>query len=102
MQQSACCVVLASGGYPQKYQTGYQISGLKEAGETAEVYHAGTKLGENGEILTSGGRVLGITAVAPTLDLAIKEAYNAAEKVSFTNLHKRHDIGQRALTEGKK
>ena len=99
---AAACVVLASGGYPQKYQTGYPISGLKEAGETAEVYHAGTKLGENGEILTSGGRVLGITAVAPTLDLAIKEAYNAAEKVSFTNLHKRHDIGQRALLEGKK
>ena len=101
-EESACCVVLASGGYPQKYQTGYPISGLKEAGATAEVYHAGTKLGENGEILTSGGRVLGITAVAPTLDLAIKEAYNAAEKVSFINLHKRHDIGQRALLEGKK
>ena len=100
--ESACCVVLASGGYPQKYQTGYPISGLKEAGETAEIYHAGTKLGENGEILTSGGRVLGVTATAATLDLAIKEAYNAAEKVSFTNLHKRHDIGQRALLEGKK
>ncbi len=100
--ESACCVVLASGGYPQKYQTGYPISGLSEAGETAEVFHAGTKLGSDGEILTAGGRVLGVTATAPTLENAIDRAYDAAEKITFTNLHKRHDIGQRALQEGKK
>ncbi len=96
---AAACVVLASGGYPQKYQTGYPISGLKEAGETAHIFHAGTKLGENGEILTSGGRVLGVTATADTLKEAITKAYEAAEKISFTDLHKRNDIGQRALME---
>ena len=96
---AAACVVLASGGYPQKYQTGYPISGLKEAGETAHIFHAGTKLGENGEILTSGGRVLGVTATADTLKEAIAKAYEAAEKISFTDLHKRNDIGQRALME---
>ncbi len=96
---AAACVVLASGGYPQKYQTGYPISGLKEAGETAHIFHAGTKLGEDGEILTSGGRVLGVTATADTLKEAIAKAYEAAEKISFTDLHKRNDIGQRALME---
>ncbi|MBP3638109.1 MAG: phosphoribosylamine--glycine ligase [Clostridia bacterium] len=96
---AAACVVLASGGYPQKYQTGYPISGLKEAGESACVFHAGTKLGENGEILTSGGRVLGVTATADNLKEAVAKAYAAAEKISFTDLHKRNDIGQRALME---
>ena len=96
---SAACVVLASGGYPQKYQTGYPISGLEEAGRTARVFHAGTRLDEDGRVLTSGGRVLGVTATAPTLREAIERAYGAAEKISFTDLHMRHDIGQRALRE---
>ena len=96
---SAACVVLSSGGYPQKYQTGYPISGLEEAGRTARVFHAGTRLDEDGRVLTSGGRVLGVTATAPTLREAIGRAYSAAEKISFTDLHMRHDIGQRALRE---
>ena len=96
---AAACVVLASGGYPQKYHTGYPIAGLKDAAQTANIYHAGTRLGEAGEILTAGGRVLGVTATAPTLKAAIDKAYDAAEKITFTDLHKRHDIGQRALME---
>ena len=96
---SAACVVLASGGYPQKYQTGYPISGLEEAGKTAQVFHAGTRMDEDGRVLTSGGRVLGVTATAPTLREAIERAYAAAGKISFTDLHMRHDIGQRALRE---
>lgn len=95
-QESACCVVLASGGYPVSYQSGYPISGLDAAGETATVFHAGTKLAE-GEIVTAGGRVLGVTATANDLQTAIQKAYQAAEKIHFTNLHMRHDIGQRAL-----
>ena len=94
---AACCVVLASGGYPQHYETGYPIAGLAEAAKTAHVFHAGTKLGEKGEILTSGGRVLGVTARADTLPQAIAAAYEAAEKISFTDMHMRRDIGQRAL-----
>lgn len=96
---AAACVVLASGGYPQKYQTGYPISGLDEAGKTACVFHAGTRRAEDGCILTSGGRVLGVTATAPNLKDAIAGAYQAAERISFTDMHKRNDIGQRALME---
>ena len=97
---AACCVVLASGGYPVKYQSGYPISGLDAAGETAQVFHAGTKLAD-GQILTAGGRVLGVTATADTLAAAVTKAYAAAEKIDFTNKHMRHDIGARALACGK-
>ena len=94
---AACCVVLASGGYPVKYQTGYEISGLDEAAKTAHVYHAGTKRREDGAIVTGGGRVLGVTATAPTLREAITKAYAASDKIHFEHCHKRSDIGQRAL-----
>ena len=93
---AACCVVLASGGYPVSYKSGYPISGLEEAGKTATVFHAGTKLAD-GSIVTAGGRVLGVTATASTLPEAIDRAYAAAEKITFTDRHMRHDIGQRAL-----
>ena len=93
---AACCVVLASGGYPVSYKSGYPISGLEEAGRTATVFHAGTKL-NGGSIVTAGGRVLGVSATAPTLPEAIDRAYAAAEKITFTDRHMRHDIGQRAL-----
>ena len=93
---AACCVVMASGGYPVSYRSGYPISGLEEAGRTATVFHAGTKLTE-GQVVTSGGRVLGVTATADTLKEAIDRAYAAAEKITFTDRHMRHDIGQRAL-----
>ena len=90
---AACCLVLASGGYPLDYKKGYPISGLDEAGQTAMVFHAGTKLGPGGEYLTNGGRVLGVTATAPTLDGAIASAYDAAKHISFQDMHFRTDIG---------
>lgn len=93
---AACCVVLASGGYPVKYQSGYPIAGLAEAEKTAQVFHAGTKrVGD--DIVTAGGRVLGVTATAQTLPKATQMAYEAAEKITFTDRHMRHDIGARAL-----
>ena len=92
--QASCCLVLASGGYPLDYQKGYPISGLDEAGKSAVVFHAGTKSGENGQYLTNGGRVLGVTALGSTLDEAIDNAYTAAEPISFTDMHYRHDIGR--------
>ncbi len=91
---AACVVVLASGGYPLSYQKGYPISGLEEAGQSAVVFHAGTKLDETGRYLTNGGRVLGVTATGHTLDAAIDNAYTAAKYISFTNMHFRTDIGR--------
>ena len=91
--EAGCIVVLASGGYPLDYKKGYPISGLEEAGKTATVFHAGTKLGPNGEYLTNGGRVLGVTATAPTLEEAIDAAYAAAKRISFQDMHMRTDIG---------
>ena len=91
--EAGCIVVLASGGYPLDYKKGYPISGLDEAGQTAMVFHAGTKLGPGGEYLTNGGRVLGVTATAPTLDGAIAGAYDAAKHISFQDMHFRTDIG---------
>lgn len=94
---AACCVVMASKGYPQKYETGFEISqDSVENGEDLFVYHAGTKL-ENGKLLTSGGRVLGVTAVADDARAAQRAAYAAVEKISFANAFFRRDIGDRAL-----
>ncbi len=92
---AACCVVLASDGYPQKYDTGYEIT-LPETGEGEDIFVAGAKL-ENGKLLTAGGRVLGATATAPTLKEAVERAYALAEKIGFENAYKRADIGARAL-----
>ncbi len=92
--QAACCLVLASGGYPLDYQKGYPISGLEDAGRSAMVFHAGTKSGEDGELLTNGGRVLGVTALGDTLEQAIDNAYAAASLISFTGMHFRTDIGR--------
>ncbi len=94
---SACCVILASGGYPVKYKSGYPISGLEDAEKTAEIFHAGTRREPDGTIVTAGGRVLGVTCTAPTLREAIDRAYSAADKISFTDRQLRRDIGQRAL-----
>ena len=96
--RSCACVVMASGGYPEKYETGKVISGLDENGQCggAYVYHAGTKL-ENGEFLTAGGRVLGVTATGADLREALDKAYKAVEGISFDKAHYRHDIGARAL-----
>ncbi len=93
-KQAACCLVLASGGYPLDYQKGYPISGLEEAGKSAVVFHAGTKSGGDGGYLTNGGRVLGVTALGDTLGQAIANAYAAAKPISFQNMHFRTDIGR--------
>ncbi len=90
---ASCCLVLVSGGYPLDYQKGYPISGLDMAGRTATVFHAGTALGPDGQFLTNGGRVLGVTATGDTLEGAISAAYGAARHISFQDMHFRHDIG---------
>ena len=92
--KSACCVVTASAGYPESYQKGFEITMTEEA-EIA-TFVAGAKL-EDGKLLTSGGRVLGTTAVADTLADAVKEAYRLADGVKFQNAYRRSDIGQRGL-----
>jgi phosphoribosylamine--glycine ligase len=94
--EDAClCVVLASDGYPVHYEKGYPIHGLEtfEGREDEFVFHAGTKAGPDGTILTNGGRVLAVTALAPTLKEARRKAYAAAGRVSFENKYMRHDIG---------
>ena len=94
----AACVVMASGGYPKKYETDFPISGLQKNGQLEHcfVYHAGTKLKEE-MFLTVGGRVLGVTATAKTLSEALENAYDGAAQIQFQNVHYRKDIGQRAL-----
>jgi phosphoribosylamine--glycine ligase len=91
---AACCIVLASGGYPVSYKSGYPISGLEEAGKSAVVFHAGTKRNEQGEIVNAGGRVLGVTAIGGSLDEAISNAYAAAKPITWTDMHFRTDIGK--------
>ena len=88
----SCGVVLCSGGYPEKYETGYEISGLNDIKDDIFVYHSGTTA-DNGVVKTAGGRVLCVTATGGTLAEAAKNAYSAAEKIQFTNLHMRTDIG---------
>ncbi len=88
---AACCVVMASGGYPKAYEKGKVITGLDTVTD-AFVFHAGTKK-EGDTIVTSGGRVLGVTATAPTLDEAIQKAYADVHKIQFENVHFRTDIG---------
>lgn len=95
--EASCCVVLASGGYPEKYQTGYPIMGIDKAEEAATVDHAGTKRLADGTLVTAGGRVLGVTAVASTLKEAVQKAYMAADRITFEHRHLRRDIGKSAL-----
>lgn len=93
---AAVCVVLASDGYPVSYEKGYEIKGLErfEGKEDYYCFHAGSRLDENGRIVTSGGRVLGVTATGATLQEARAKAYEATEWVSFDNKYMRHDIGK--------
>ena len=96
---AAACVILASGGYPLSYEKGKEISGLENGqlpGSDATVYHAGTAI-KDGRLVTSGGRVLGVTATAATLPEALKKAYAAADNIHFDKLHRRSDIGARAM-----
>lgn len=97
---AAACVILASGGYPLAYEKGKVISGLVQGqldgAADVTVYHSGTAV-KNGELVTAGGRVLGVTATAADLPKALEKAYAAAERIDFEKLHKRTDIGARAL-----
>lgn len=88
---AACCVCMASGGYPKEYEKGKEITGLDDVTESY-VFHAGTKLAD-GKMLTNGGRVLGVTATAPTLEEAIEKAYADVRRIQFEGAHFRTDIG---------
>jgi phosphoribosylamine--glycine ligase len=91
--KSACCVIMASKGYPEKYDKGFEIS-FEE--DLDNVFVAGANL-VDGKLLTNGGRVLGVTAIHSDLEKAIEEAYKKVQKIKFSNAFYRKDIGQRAL-----
>lgn len=96
-EDNACvCVVLASDGYPVKYEKGFKITGFEkfDGKEDYYCYHAGTKFDDDGNIVTNGGRVLGITATGATLKEARAKAYEATKWVQFDNKYMRHDIGK--------
>ncbi|MBR2596443.1 MAG: phosphoribosylamine--glycine ligase, partial [Solobacterium sp.] len=95
--KASCCVVVASDGYPLSYEKGNPITIREDV--RANVTVAGAQL-KDGVLVNSGGRVLGVTAVADTLKEAVEEAYRKVEGVSFANAYYRHDIGQRALQCG--
>ncbi len=99
--QPTVCVVMASAGYPGAYATGKAIKGLKAASEEqdVEVFHAGTTR-KNGKIVTTGGRVLGVTAIGKNLSEAIEKAYRAAGRIDFSGCYYRSDIGAKALKRG--
>lgn len=93
---AAACVVLASGGYPKKYETGFPVEGLDEDGgyPGVIVYHAGTKK-QDGKFLTAGGRVLGVTGLGENLPQALEKAYGAVKQITFEKAHYRTDIGKK-------
>ncbi len=97
-RRPAVCVVMASGGYPGDYKKGKKITGLREAGQIGDVvvFHAGTKE-ESGEVVTNGGRVLGVTALGQTIGDAKAKAYNAVDKIKFDGAYYRRDIADKAL-----
>lgn len=97
--KAAACVMLASGGYPVKYESGKEIKGLNAKGQSdkAVIYHSGTKFSD-GKYYTAGGRVLGVSATGKDLMQALGRAYEAAETISFEAMHYRKDIGKRALS----
>lgn len=95
-EEAAVCVVMASGGYPEGYEKGKVITGLEKVPEDVLVFHAGTKK-DKGQIVTNGGRVLGVTALGKDLQGAINKAYQGVEKIDFAGMHYRKDIGAKAL-----
>jgi len=97
-REPCVCIVMASGGYPGAYEKGKVIEGLKEAGALKDVavFHAGTTL-KDGRVVTSGGRVLGVTALGRDVKAAVRRAYQAAAKIKFDKAHYRKDIAGRAL-----
>ena len=94
--KSAVCIVLASKGYPESYPKGDEIFGLEKVFDDGFIFHAGTKR-QDKKIITNGGRVLGVTALGDTLELAINHAYNITEKISWENKYLRTDIGKKGL-----
>ena len=94
----AVCVVMASSGYPGSYEKGKVISGLKEVEqmENTQVFHAGTAF-KNGQVVTNGGRVLGVTALGETIQKAIDQTYEAVSKIDWEGVYYRRDIGNKAL-----
>lgn len=94
---AAACVVLASEGYPGPYETGHVIRGLAAASEQARVYHAGTARSAEGNVVTAGGRVLGVTGEGATLAEALDAAYAGADEIAFEGKMLRRDIGQKGL-----
>ena len=97
--RATVCVILASDGYPVEYKKGFPIEGLEKfkGKDDYYVFHSGTKFNENGQIVTNGGRVLGVTATGKDLKEARKKAYEATEWISFENKYMRHDIGNTIL-----
>jgi phosphoribosylamine--glycine ligase len=95
-KQSAVCVVLASKGYPESYPKNEEILGLDIQGKDTFVFHAGT-IRDGNKVLTSGGRVLGVTALGDTLQSAISNAYSRMEKISWPSKYYRKDIGKKGL-----
>jgi phosphoribosylamine--glycine ligase len=95
-EKHCLCLVLASGGYPGKYQTGYAIEGVIEASKKADIIHAGTKMQE-GRIITSGGRVLNVVSTCETLKSAKDSAYSAAALIEFKDKYNRTDIGDKGI-----
>ncbi|MEE1279564.1 MAG: phosphoribosylglycinamide synthetase C domain-containing protein, partial [Oscillospiraceae bacterium] len=95
--ENACCVIMASNGYPQKYDKGFEISIPEEIWD--KVYVAGAEI-KNGKLVTSGGRVLGVTAVAKSLKNAVSDAYKLVKEIHFANAYYRNDIGAKALKAG--
>ena len=94
--RATVCVILASDGYPVEYKKGFPIEGLEKfkGKDDYYVFHSGTKFNENGQVVTNGGRVLGVTATGKDLKEARKKAYEATEWISFENKYMRHDIGK--------
>jgi len=97
--EAAVCVVIAAGGYPGRYQTGQPIAGLKEAAKSGKVcvFHAGTRRNAGGQIVTDGGRVLGVTALGENIEKAARRAYAAVQQIHFDGAHFRRDIAARAI-----
>jgi phosphoribosylamine--glycine ligase len=99
-KQSAVCVVLASKGYPGSYSKNEEILGLDDATPNSQVFHSSTRK-ENGKVLTNGGRVLGVTAIGDTLEIAIKNVYARVDEITWPSKYFRTDIGKKGLTWGK-
>jgi len=95
---ASACVVASSSGYPGSYKTGLPITGLAEAARVpgVQVFHSGSSLA-NGQTVTAGGRVLGVTAAAPSLEEALARAYEAMALIHFDGIYYRRDIGHRAM-----